>query len=86
MQTVIEVKDFSAQQALAQHRLLQVATHDNLNPSDCSCRWAVEPALDPPRPMGGNEGRVCAACGGSNMVRTGTCHSCTDCGASDGCG
>lgn len=28
---------------------------------------------------------ICRRCGGM-MIRTGTCHTCTQCGDSDGCG
>lgn len=31
-------------------------------------------------------GDVCSTCGGSNIVRTGACHTCTDCGSTTSCG
>lgn len=34
----------------------------------------------------GYSGNVCESCGGLNMVRTGTCETCQDCGWNKGCG
>lgn len=31
-------------------------------------------------------GDVCADCGGANLVRTGSCVTCQDCGRNEGCG
>jgi hypothetical protein len=31
-------------------------------------------------------GEVCGRCGGGNMIRTGACTTCGDCGESGGCG
>jgi len=32
-----------------------------------------------------NDGNVCSECGGIHLIRTGTCHACVTCGASQGC-
>lgn len=40
--------------------------------------------MTPPRPPV-SDGKVCTNCGGL-MIRTGTCHTCTSCGNTDGCG
>lgn len=38
-----------------------------------------------PQPVRRNySGDICADCGGPNMVRTGTCLTCQDCGSSSG--
>jgi len=31
-------------------------------------------------------GKYCKDCGGANMIRTGTCETCQDCGSNEGCG
>ena len=33
----------------------------------------------------GFTGELCASCGGANMVRSGTCSTCVDCGSTSGC-
>lgn len=37
------------------------------------------------RPVGQGDDSICPACGGMT-VRTGTCHTCTECGSTTGCG
>lgn len=39
--------------------------------------------MEKPKPL--PTGEICRTCGGL-MVRTGTCHTCTQCGDSTGCG
>lgn len=61
--------------ALMQRHALGVGiVHDDLQASTCACRKRAA-----------SEGQVCASCGGL-MVRTGTCHTCTQCGTTGGCG
>jgi hypothetical protein len=36
--------------------------------------------------MAGKTGNVCTGCGGFNLVRTGSCETCQDCGHNAGCG
>lgn len=35
--------------------------------------------------LGGFTGEMCESCGGANMVRSGTCSTCLDCGSTSGC-
>lgn len=57
------------------------ATHSDLDAARCSCRHLGTPVAAPPR----STGDICMSCGGMT-VRTGTCHTCTSCGTSGGCG
>jgi hypothetical protein len=60
------------QQLMRDHRMGTGIVHDNLQSSRCSCKR-------------GMVGEVCIECGGV-MVRTGTCSTCVECGATGGCG
>lgn len=70
---------------LTMHKREEVGfVHDNLNPNDCSCRYASVVSM--PTRTADFDGRTCAGCGGSSFITTGTCHTCATCGTSDGCG
>lgn len=63
---------------------------------DCVCRLADEAgwAECPPETLGvpshrraeppSFSGDICVTCGGTQMIRTGTCLTCLNCGSSDG--
>jgi hypothetical protein len=40
----------------------------------------------PVKAGGQQTGRFCPACGGAQVVRTGSCETCQDCGHNEGCG
>lgn len=65
---------------IRQHRLDPTVTHDDLQASTCRC-GKVNVVAKPPV----STGDMCASCGGMT-VRTGSCHTCTSCGTSGGCG
>lgn len=66
---------------IAEHNLTEGFMHTNLVASQCAC---LTKKVDV-RPRVVSDGGVCHHCGGLT-VRTGTCHTCQECGASDGCG
>lgn len=39
----------------------------------------------PPPPMRSATGAACGECGSFNVIRTGTCATCQDCGRNEGC-
>jgi ribonucleoside-diphosphate reductase alpha chain len=43
-------------------------------------------AGEPPRLRLAASGQTCTSCGSANLVRSGTCFTCRDCGATSGCG
>jgi ribonucleoside-diphosphate reductase alpha chain len=49
---------------------------------------AAEAAETPATKVAGQRihGKVCSGCGSSNLIQTGTCSSCGDCGETSGCG
>lgn len=63
---------------ISKHKLTQPVIHDDLDATRCVCRSVVVA-----RPQ--STGNACADCGGMT-VQTGTCHTCTSCGTSGGCG
>jgi hypothetical protein len=71
--TVFGFPHRSVVELLQPHRLGAGIMHDNLDRSRCACM------------RGADAGQVCMECGGM-MIRTGTCHTCTECGTTGGCG
>lgn len=67
---------------IEQHRFRDEPSyvHTNIDPELCRCAVVVS------RPSTSQDGRTCSNCGGINFQNTGTCHTCMDCGHSDGCG
>lgn len=58
--------------------------HDNLAVEMCICTPGL--ALIVKRPMNAfDDGILCPTCGGMTQ-RTGTCHTCIECGSTTGCG
>jgi hypothetical protein len=65
--------------------------HSNYQSVWCSCTANAAPQFslelhEHAAPVKSFDGRICANCGGSNFLRTGSCLTCADCGSSDGCG
>ncbi len=62
--------------------------HDDFDHEHCQCGklsgFVVQKLITLPmvRSKGGNS---CATCGGINMLPTGSCETCMDCGTSGGC-
>ncbi len=44
-----------------------------------------EMVADTARSNGSSAGEFCPECGGANMLRTGSCSTCQDCGSNTGC-
>lgn len=76
------------QAAIAQHNLIEGFAHTNLIANQCLCASYQAPTakrmVERPRPSTDDEG-LCFNCGGLTR-RTGTCHTCTECGSTTGCG
>lgn len=71
----IEITIPEIAEAILHHYDLSQPLHDNLHPGWCSCN----------RSRRHDDGNTCSDCGGT-MIRTGTCHTCTTCGSTGGCG
>ena len=47
--------------------------------------WEIRSAVKETEPIKTSDHQPCADCGGIFFLRTGTCHVCQTCGASQGC-
>lgn len=59
--------------------------HDNLDAKLCACARYSQAAVVSAPAGAGFDGETCASCGGMTQ-RTGSCRTCTTCGANTGCG
>ncbi len=69
--------DAETRELMASHDLDSPREHTDLQVAGCACR---RPNISP-----ANRGDSCATCGGINMVPSGSCLLCQDCGTSGGC-
>jgi ribonucleoside-diphosphate reductase alpha chain len=59
---------------------------DNLPTSQEKVEFFTDSAPAAPVPTSGLTGSICSSCGGSRMIRAGSCETCLDCGSTSGCG